>query len=121
MAVSGERRQKKEDGDPALRVCFEAPQWNELTEWISKLTEAKKQSKALCYGNFYSVVLTNGQCVFGRECDGERVLVCINAADQPFFAGFDMGKGDATDLITGEQVTLNGGLELPPYSAYFLR
>ena len=104
---------KKEDGDPALRACFEAPQYNELTEWISKLTEAKKQSKALCYGNFYSVVLTNGQCVFGRECDGERVFVCINAADQPFFAGFDMGKGEATDLITGEQVTLNGGLELP--------
>lgn len=112
---------KKEDGDPALRACFEAPQYNELTEWISKLAEAKKQSKALCYGNFYSVVLTNGQCVFGRECDGEKVFVCINAADQPFFAGFDMGKGDATDLITGEQVTLNGGLELPPYSAYFLR
>ena len=66
-------------------------------------------------------MLTNGQCVFGRECDGERVFVCINAADQPFFAGFDMGKGEATDLITGEQVTLNGGLELPPYSAYFLR
>ena len=112
---------KKEDGDPALRACFEAPQYNELTEWISKLAEAKKQSKALCYGNFYSVVLTNGQCVFGRECDGEKVFVCINAADQSFFAGFDMGKGDATDLITGEQVTLNGGLELPPYSAYFLR
>lgn len=35
------------------------------------------------------------------------------------FSRFDMGKGDATDLITGEQVTLNGGLELPPYSAYF--
>lgn len=112
---------KKEDGDSALRACFEAPQCNELTEWISKLAEAKKQSKALCYGNFYSVVLTNGQCVFGRECDGEKVFVCINAADQPFFASFDMGKGDATDLITGEQVTLNGGLELPPYSAYFLR
>ena len=112
---------KKEDGDPALRACFEAPQYNELTEWISKLAEAKKESKALCYGNFYSVVLTNGQCVFGRECDDEKVFVCINAADQPFFAGFDMGKGDATDLITGEQVTLNDGLELPPYSAYFLR
>lgn len=103
------REGKKEDGDPALRACFEAPQYNELTEWISKLAEAKKQSKALCYGNFYSVVLTNGQCVFGRECDDEKVFVCINAADQPFFAGFDMGKGDATDLITGEQVTLNGG------------
>lgn len=50
---------------------------------------------------------------------GIRVHQC--PADQPFFAGFDMGKGDATDLITGEQVTLNGGLEAPPYSAYFLR
>ncbi len=43
----GEKAKKEEDGDPALRACFEAPQWNELTEWISKLTEAKKQSKAL--------------------------------------------------------------------------
>ncbi len=111
---------RKEDGDPALRASFEKPQWNDLTEWISKLAEAKKKSKALCYGNFYSVVLTNGQCVFGRECDGEKVFVCINATDQPFFAGFDMGKGSATDLITGDEISLNGGLELPPYSAFFL-
>lgn len=111
---------RKEDGDPALRASFEKPQWNDLTEWISKLAEAKKKSKALCYGNFYSVVLTNGQCVFGRECDGEKVFVCINATDQPFFAGFDMGKGSVTDLITGDEISLNGGLELPPYSAFFL-
>ena len=87
MAVSGERRQKKKTVTRLLRACFEAPQYNELTEWISKLAEAKKQSKALCYGNFYSVVLTNGQCVFGRECDGEKVFVCINAAGQSFFRG----------------------------------
>ena len=111
---------RKEDGDPALRASFEKPQWNDLTEWISKLAEAKKKSKALCYGNFYSVVLTNGQCVFGRECDGEKVFVCINATDQPFFAGFDMGKGSAADLITGDEISLNGGFELPPYSAFFL-
>lgn len=111
---------RKEEGDPALRACFDKPQWNELTEWISKLAAAKKESKALCYGNFYSVVLTNGQCVFAREYDGEKVFVCINAADQPFFAGFDMGCGEVTDLISGSKISLNGGLELPPYSAYFL-
>ena len=111
----------KEEGDPALRACFDKPQWSGLTEWISKLAAAKKESKALCYGNFYSVVLTNGQCVFGREYDGEKVFVCINAADQPFFAGFDMGCGEVTDLISGSKISLNGGLELPPYSAYFLR
>ena len=45
---------RKEDGDPALRPAFEKPEWNDLTEWISKLAEAKKQSKALQYGNFIS-------------------------------------------------------------------
>ena len=50
----------KEEGDPALSACFDKPQWSGLTEWISKLAAAKKESKALCYGNFYSVVLTNG-------------------------------------------------------------
>ena len=64
---------RKEDGDPALRPSFEKPEWNDLTEWISKLAEAKKQSKALQYGNFMSKVLTNGQCVFEREWEGERL------------------------------------------------
>ena len=112
---------RKEDGDPALRPSFEKPEWNDLTEWISKLAEAKKQSKALQYGNFMSKVLTNGQCVFEREWEGERVYVAINAADSPFYAGFDAGAAEATDLITGEKIALNGGFEIPGYRAFFLR
>lgn len=108
---------RKEEGDPSLRLSYETPQENELTDWISKLAESKKNSKALQYGDFHSVVLTNGQCVFAREWEGERVLVAINAADQPYFARF---AGDrAVDLITGEEMQFNGGYELPPYSAYF--
>ena len=34
---------RKEEGDPALRPCFESPEWNELSRWIAKLAEAKKQ------------------------------------------------------------------------------
>ena len=111
---------RKEDGDPALRVSFDEPQWNELTGFIAKLSEAKKASKALQYGNFTSTVLTNGQCVFQREWEGERVYVAINATDQDFWAGFDAGVSQATDLISGEKVELNGGLNLPAYSAKFL-
>ena len=37
---------KKEDGDPALRACFEKPEWNDLTTFISRLAEAKKHSDA---------------------------------------------------------------------------
>ena len=109
----------KSEGDPALRACFDAPVFNELSEWISKLAEAKKNSKALNYGDFRSVVLTNKQCIFERKTDGERVLVAINAEDQPYLAHFDAGCGTAVDLITGEKHDFGGGSELPPYSAFF--
>ncbi len=109
----------KNDGDPALRACFEEPVENELTEWISKLAAAKRSSKALNYGTFQSLVLTNRQCIFEREWEGERVLVAINADEVPYTAHFDARSGQGTDLITGELHDFGGGSELPPYSAYF--
>ncbi len=109
----------KSEGDPALRACFDKPVFNELSEWISKLAEAKKNSKALNYGDFRSVVLTNKQCIFERKTDGERVLVAINADGEAFTAHFDAGCGTAVDLITGEKHDFGGGSELPPYSAFF--
>jgi glycosidase len=112
---------RKEEGDPSLRLSYDKPEHNELTDWISKLAAAKKSSKALQYGDFRSVVLTNGQCVFSREWEGEKVFVAVNAADSAFHAGFDAGAAEAVDLITGEQMHIAGGYDLPPYSAYFWR
>lgn len=110
---------RKEEGDPALRACFEKPEWNDLTTFISKLAEAKKHSNALNYGDFRSVLLTNCQCIFERKTDSERVLVAINADDQPFMAHFDAGCGTAVDLITEETHDFGGGSELAPYSAAY--
>ena len=112
-------RADKHEGDPALRPCFEQPEWNELSEFISKLAEAKKNSEALNYGSFRSVLLTNRQCIFERASEHERVLVAINADEAPFTAHFDAGCGMATDLITGQPHDFGGGSELPPYSAAF--
>ncbi len=112
---------RKEEGDPALRACFDAPVENELFDWISKLAEAKKNSPALNYGDFTSIVLTNKQCIFQRRCDSERVLVAINADSESYTAHFDAGCGTAVDLITGAEHDFGGGSELPPYSAYFWR
>ena len=109
----------KSEGDPALRACFDAPEWNELTDWIAKLSQAKKASKALNYGDFRSVVLTNKQCIFERKCEDERVMVAINADGEDYTAHFDAGCGMAVDLITGEKHDFGGGSLLPAYSAYF--
>ncbi len=109
----------KGQGDPALRACFEKPEFNELSEFIAKLAEAKKNSEALNYGDFRSVVLTNKQCIFERKTANERVMVAINADGEKFTAHFDAGCGTAVDLISGQDHDFGGGSELPPYSAYF--
>ncbi len=109
----------KSQGDPSLRLSYEAPLWNELTEFISRLAEAKKNSHALNYGSFRSVVLTNKQCVFERKAEGERVLVAINADSEAYTAHFDAGCGRAVDLLTGSEHDFDGGSLLPGYSAFF--
>ena len=110
----------KSMGDPALRPCFEKPVENALTEHISKLAKAKKESRALCYGDFRNAHLTNRQCIIERKTDGERVLVCINADGSEYTAHFDAGCGTAVDLITGDKIDFGGGLTMPPYSSMLL-
>ncbi len=114
----GEKAEKNQ-GDPALRPAFDKPVWNDLTEWISRLARAKRQSQALNYGGFRSVLLTNRQCIFERKTEGERVLVAINADGEDFTAHFDAGCGTAVDLISGEKHDFGGGSVLPGYSARF--
>ncbi len=111
----------KSQGDPALRPCFDKPEWNELTDFIAKLTVAKEGSEALNYGGFRSVVLTNKQCIFERKSEHERVLVAINMDSNDYTAHFDAGCGMAVDLITGENFDFGGGSLLPAYSAKFLK
>ncbi|MCR5371455.1 MAG: cyclomaltodextrinase [Clostridium sp.] len=113
----------KSEGDPALRPCFEKPEWNELTDHIAACAKAFSNSRALQYGEFKSLVLTNRQCVFERRLsDGSgRVLTAVNADEAEYTAHFDAGAEKAVDLITGKTVSLAGGLVLPPYTGYLLK
>ena len=107
----------KKDGDPALRVSFDAPEKNELTEWISKLAKIHRESKALCYGSIAVPVLTNKQCIIERQFEDERVMIAINADSEAYTAHFDARCGRAEDLINGGWHDFGGGSTLPPYSA----
>ena len=107
---------RKEEGDPALRACFDAPEWNDLSETISQLSEIKKNSEALNYGSFRSVLLTNRQCIFERKSEHERIYVAINADENSFHADFDAGCGTAQELITDTPHDFGGGTDLPGYS-----
>ena len=113
--------EKAPDNDYALRPCFEEPKPNELTEFIKKLIRVRQESDALCNGAYKNVVIQNHQLVFERCSEKERVIVAINAADYAYTANAGELNGTATDLLTGEMVTMNGQLELKPYSVQYLK
>lgn len=115
----GEKGSKQAGSDAVLRPEIALPQWNELSDWISVLAKAHRESNALCYGSYRNVVLTNRQLIFERKTDSERVLVAINADAQPYTAHFDAGCGLAQDLLTGKTHDFGGGSELAPYSAQY--
>lgn len=116
-----EQGEKAPDNDCALRPCFEEPKPNELTEFIKKLIRVRQESDALCNGAYKNVVIQNHQLVFERCSEKERVIVAINAADYPYTANAGELNGTAADLLTGETVTMNGQLELKPYSVQYLK
>lgn len=113
--------EKAPDNDYALRPCFDAPKPNDLTSFIKKLIQIREHSDALCNGSYRNVVIQNHQLIFERCTENTRVLVAINAADYPYTAYHGDLSGQMTDLITGETVTMQGQLELPPYSVQYLR
>lgn len=117
----GAEGHKQKNSDDELRPSFEAPQWNELTDWIAALTKAHKASPALLHGSFRHLLLTNHQAIWEREFEGERVLVAINASGEIYHAHFNANAGCATDLITGKYHDFGGGSELPPYSVAYWR
>ena len=117
----GEEGVKAPDNDYALRPCFDAPKPNALTEQIKKMIHVRTGSNALCHGSYHNVVLTNHQLIFERKTDDERMLVAINASDTPFTAHNGELGGTMTDLLTGNEIQMNGQLEMPPYSVQYLK
>ncbi len=106
---------KKEDGDPALRPCFDVPKENDLTQWVAACAKAHRESDALCNGSFQSLVLQNKYCIFERKSEKDRVLVAINAGDEAVHVDFNADAGRVRDLITGKVHDFGGGTDLPPY------
>lgn len=110
----------KHDGsDNDIRKSYDMPVWNELTDKIAAMAKAAATEKALQYGDYTMLVLTNHQYVFRREFEGEKIIIAINASDSPYTAHFDAGCGMADELLTGEKHDFGGGSELPPYSVAY--
>ncbi len=88
-----------------------------LTDYIARLNEAYRQSKALRRGDYNQLYVQPRQLIFARQFEDERVICAINVDSQPHTAHFDAGAGRACDLVTGQTIDFGGGLVIPPRSA----
>lgn len=111
----------KSQGDPALRPCFDRPEWNALTDYFSRLSRVRKESGALVWGGFRALAITNKACIFERRTEFETVLVCINMDHSPVDLYPNMGWCRAVDLLTGEEQYVDHKITLQPCYAGFWR
>lgn len=117
-----------------VRACFEKPAPNELTAFIERLAQVRKgvpvgsltqesadRAKwALCYGGYRNVVIQNKQLLFERNCDGPAVYVAVNAVGESYTFCAGELTGSFYDLLRGEQIQLEGSLEIAPYEVRYL-
>lgn len=86
-----------------------------------KLIQIRQKSEALCSGDYKNIVIQNHQLIFERSSGSERMIVVINAADQPYIAAHNSFEGDAVELLSGQEVKLEGQINLPPYSVQYIK
>lgn len=110
---------RSDTSDRALRPAFDAPEWNDLTDHISRFAHAHTVSDALCNGSYRQVLQTNKQLIFERRTDEERVLVAINASAEPYHADFNAECGRAVDLLSGEVHDFGAGSDMEPYCVHY--
>lgn len=111
---------KKENGDYDLRPSFDQPEHNELTDLIETLSKIHKTSKAICYGSYKNLIVTNRQLVFERVFENERIIIAINADSVEYYANIN-SIGMFSELITGSHIELTGQYLLPGFSISYLK
>ena len=101
----------KSHGDDALRTMFEYDKYKnegiyDATELLAKLCKLRNESKALAYGSFTNLQITNRQYSFRRDADGETIVTLLNADENGFEFNLNIG-GEFVDILTGEKINLS--------------
>jgi hypothetical protein len=108
---------KKQHGsDDSLRpeISYEqyvnAIKGNNLTDLISRLGKIRKKTKALSYGEYKELSLTNCQYAFSRSYNGQNVIITVNNADNDYVMTLPSCNADEyVGALFGEKVKANGG------------
>jgi len=107
---------KERNSDDSLRPALSyadyqgAVETNNYTKFIAALGKIRQATKALSYGDYKQLHLTNQQYAFSRNYNGQSVIVTVNNADND--VTLNLSAGNTTEYVgalSGVKVAVNGG------------
>ncbi len=113
FGIEGAKERFSDDSlRPALTLSdyADAVEKNPCTRLVAALGKIRQGTKALSYGDYAELVLTNRQFAFSRNLNGESVIVAVNNDDNEAQLSLPAGGAAAyTDALSGETVSVQDG------------
>ncbi len=113
FGIEGKKEKFSDDSlRPALSLeeYADALETNEFTKLLADLGRIRKSTKALSYGEFKELLLTNTQYAFARNYNGESVIVTVNNADGDCTMTISAGSvAEYVGGLSGVRVAVNNG------------
>jgi len=113
FGIEGRKERYSDDSlRPALSLddCRKAAKEKECMGLIRALGLIRRNTKALSYGDYRELALTNRQYAFSREYEGQSVIVAVNNDDKEAEMTLPAGSvREYTDALTGERVSAEDG------------
>lgn len=112
FGIEGRKERYSDDSlRPALNleVYKDAVETNPHTKLIAALGKIRRNTPALCYGEYRELELQTTHFAYKRTLDGQSVIIAVNSGDKPACMELACGKaGEYVGALTGEHVYVRG-------------
>lgn len=113
FGIEGKKERFSDDSlRPALTLSdyADAVEKNSFTRLIAALGKIRQKTKALSYGDYNELLLTNRQYAFSRNHNGESAIVSVNNDDSDFTMTLPAGNvPEYVGALSGTRVSAAGG------------
>ena len=113
FGIEGKKEKFSDDSlRPALELADykDAEKENPCTKLIAALGKVRQKTKALSYGDFKELRLTNRQYAYSRNYNGTSVVVAVNNDDNDCTLSLPVGNAkEYIGTLSGEKVKVNNG------------
>ncbi len=113
FGIEGRKEKWSDDSlRPALKLSdfAGAVEKNPCTKLIGRLGRIRQQVKALSYGDYRELLLTNRQYAFSRTCGEDTAVVTVNNDESDFVMTLSCGRDGAFyGALSGEKVMASNG------------